>query len=66
MIIDNKGVAFLSFLIGIPLLIFGSIFLIQGFTDYLLIILTIVIGGLLVLGGILTIRNYISEQKKIL
>ena len=48
---SKKQVAFISFLFGLPLLIFGVYFILQGFSDYLLLSLMFIIGFLLVAGG---------------
>ena len=47
---SKKQVAFISFLFGLPSLIFGVFFIVQGFSDYLLLALMFIIGFLLVAG----------------
>jgi len=57
MLISKKGVSFLSFIFGLPLLIFGVYFIIQGFSDYLLLSLMFIIGLFLVIGGFLIYKD---------
>jgi len=57
---SKKQVAFISFLFGLPLLIFGVYFIIIGFSDYLLLSLMFVIGLLLVIGGSMAYKDSVK------
>ena len=57
MLISKRGVSFLAFIFGLPLLIFGVYFIFQGFSDYLLLSLMFIMGLLLVIGGSMTYKD---------
>jgi hypothetical protein len=58
---SRKQVAFISFLFGIPLII-GPIALIgQGFTDYLISSILLIIGSLLILGGYFAYKDSLDR-----
>jgi len=57
---SKKQVAFISFLFGLPLLIFGVYFIIIGFSDYLLLSLMFIIGLLLVIGGSMAYKDSVK------
>jgi len=50
-----------SFLFGLPLLIFGVYFILQGFSDYLLLSLMFIIGFLLVAGGAMVYKDSLKK-----
>jgi hypothetical protein len=58
---SKKQVAFISFLFGLPLLIFGVYFILQGFSDYLLLSLMFIIGFLLVAGGGMVYKDSLEK-----
>ncbi len=58
---SKKQVAFISFLFGLPLLIFGVYFILQGFSDYLLLSLMFIIGFLLVAGGAMVYKDSLEK-----
>jgi len=58
---SKKQVAFISFLFGLPLLIFGVYFILQGFSDYLLLSLMFIIGFLLVAGGAMVYKDSLKK-----
>jgi len=53
----KKQVALISFIFGIPFLIFDVYFILQGFSDYLLLSLIFIIGFLLVAGGAMVYKD---------
>ena len=58
---SKKQVAFISFLFGLPLLIFGVYFILQDFSDYLLLSLMFIIGFLLVAGGGMVYKDSLEK-----
>jgi hypothetical protein len=58
---SKKQVAFISFLFGFPFLIFGVYFILQGFSDYLLLSLMFIIGFLLVAGGAMVYKDSLEK-----
>jgi hypothetical protein len=59
---SKKQVAFISFLFGLPLLIFGVYYIVLGFSDYLLLFLMFIIGILLIIGGFFAYKDSHNEK----
>lgn len=61
---SKKQVALISFIFGLPLIMFSLYFIFKGISDYLLISLMFIIGLFLMLGGQLVYKDSLKPNEK--